>query len=74
MQVLTLFDSTERPELQEDGYQVQMALDVQGAVVSIAVIDHNGAEIIEMPADVAHGIADAIKLGVPLRQSRMTAH
>lgn len=75
MQVLTLFDSTERPDISEDGYQVQMAVDAGGGVVSIAIFDHGGAEMIELPADVAHAIADAIKIGVPLASaSRLNVH
>jgi hypothetical protein len=56
----TIFDS-DTHEAVEEGYQVQLAHDDAGAIVAVAIIDMELGHLVELPAEVALLIAQAIK-------------
>lgn len=69
---VTIFDSNDHPDTEEGGYQVAVALDQNGAVHSVAIIDHQMGDLVEVPPEVALLIARAIQDKV--KDPKATSH
>lgn len=56
----TIFDSDLHPEASEDGYEVAVALGSDGQIESVAIMDHEMGDLVEVPPEIALLIAKAI--------------
>jgi hypothetical protein len=56
---ITIFDSDDLPGEKSGGFEVAVAVD-KGVITHVAILDHESAEMIEAPVDVAIAIAKAI--------------